>query len=59
MGKTSFFISRRHLVASAQVGAPIWQDKIFIAMASNASDAAEYFNIPKDRVVELGTQVFI
>lgn len=56
---TSFFISRRHLVASAKVGAPIWQDKIFIAMASNASDAAEYFNIPKDRVVELGTQVFI
>jgi KUP system potassium uptake protein len=56
---TSFFISRRHLVPSSRTGAPLWQDHIFIAMASNASDAAEYFKIPKDRVVELGTQVHI
>ena len=56
---TSFFISRRHLVASADIGAPVWQDKIFIAMASNASDASEYFNLPKGRVVELGTQINI
>ena len=56
---TSFFISRRHLVADANIGAPIWQDKIFIAMASNASDASEYFNLPKGRVVELGTQIKI
>ena len=56
---TSFFISRRHLVPSAEIGPPIWQDHIYIAMASNASDAAEYFHIPKDRVVELGVQVYI
>jgi KUP system potassium uptake protein len=56
---TSFFISRRHLVPSPKVGVPLWQDYIFIAMASNATDAAEYFNIPQDRVVELGSQVHI
>lgn len=55
---TSFFISRRHMVASNK-GTPIWLDKIFIAMASNATDAAEYFKIPKDRVVELGVLVQI
>ena len=56
---TSFFISRRHIVATAKLGMPYWQDRLFIAMASNASDASEYFQIPRDRVVELGVQVYI
>jgi len=56
---TSFFISRRNIVASAKFGMPLWQDRIYIAMANNASDAADYFNLPLDRVVELGVQLTV
>ncbi len=55
---TSFFLSRRSLKASAK-GTPIWFDRIFIALARNATDATEYFHIPTGRVVEIGTQVVI
>lgn len=56
---TSFFLSRRSLIASARKGMPKWQDKIFIQLARNAADATSYFRLPTDRVVELGTQVVI
>jgi KUP system potassium uptake protein len=56
---TSFFLSRRSLKASRQDGNPVWQDKLFIALARNAADATEYFQIPTGRVVEIGTQVVI
>jgi KUP system potassium uptake protein len=55
---TSFFLSRRSLKASRQ-GPPVWLDRIFIALARNATDATEYFHIPTGRVVEIGTQVLI
>ncbi len=54
---TSFFLSRRSIRASPKSGMPIWQDKLFIAMAHNASDASAYFHIPTDRVVEIGAQI--
>ena len=38
---------------------PLWQDKLFIALARTASDATEYFQIPTGRVVEIGTQVIV
>ena len=56
---TSFFLSRRSFKASATSGMPIWQDKLFIALARTATDATEYFQIPTGRVVEIGTQVAI
>jgi KUP system potassium uptake protein len=56
---TSFFLSRRSLKASKKGGMPFWTDRIFIALARNASDATEYFHIPTGRVVEIGTQVMI
>lgn len=60
LDETSFFISRRHIVHSTSRNiASTLQDHVFIMMASNATDAAEYFKIPKDRVVELGIQVQI
>ena len=57
--QTSFFLSRRSLIASAEIGMPLWQDKIFILLARNAADATSYFRLPTDRVVEIGTQVII
>jgi KUP system potassium uptake protein len=56
---TSFFLSRRSVRASRDSGMPHWQDKLFIALARNADDASSYFQIPTDRVVEIGTQVTV
>jgi KUP system potassium uptake protein len=57
--QTSFFLSRRSLIASADIGMPLWQDKLYILLARNAADATSYFRLPTDRVVEIGTQVII
>ncbi len=57
---TSFFLSRRSLKPSVKGGLPIlWLDRLFIALARNATDATEYFHIPTGRVVEIGTQVML
>jgi KUP system potassium uptake protein len=56
---TSFFLSRRSLQPSKTGGMPLWQDKLFIFLARNASDATAYFQIPTDRVVEIGTRITI
>jgi len=56
---TSFFLSRRALKPSPQSGMPLWQDRLFIGLAQSANDATSYFQIPTDRVVEVGTQVTI
>lgn len=56
---TSFFLSRRTLKPSAQTGMPVWQDRLYILLARNASEATAYFQIPTGRVVEIGTQVLI
>jgi KUP system potassium uptake protein len=56
---TSFFLSRRSLKGSRNSGMPLWQDKLYIALARNASDATAYFQIPTGRVVEIGTQIVL
>jgi KUP system potassium uptake protein len=53
---TSFFLGRRSLVAAAQPGMPMWQDKLFIFLVKNAANPTEFFKIPPGRVVELGAQ---
>jgi KUP system potassium uptake protein len=59
MGATSFFRARRTLRRTRGKGLPRWQEPIFIAMARSSQDATTYFQIPTDRVVEIGTQVGI
>jgi KUP system potassium uptake protein len=56
---TSFFLSRRALRPAARSDMPLWQDRLFIALARSANDATDYFQIPTGRVVEVGTQVTI
>jgi KUP system potassium uptake protein len=56
---TSFFLSRRALKPASQSGMPRWQDRLFIMLARSANDATDYFQIPTNRVVEVGTQVTI
>jgi len=56
---TSFFLSRRSLKVSLKSEMPRWQERLFIWLAGRAEDATEYFHIPSDRVVEVGTQVMV
>lgn len=56
---TSFFLSRRALVPSAQSGMPVWQDVLFVFLARNAFSATEFFHIPRSRVVEPGAQMAV
>jgi KUP system potassium uptake protein len=57
--QTSFFLSRRSLRVAAKNGMPRWQKRIFVWLAGAAEDATSYFQIPRDRVIEIGTQVAI
>jgi KUP system potassium uptake protein len=59
MMHTSFFLSRQTLIASKMPGMAIWREKIFSWMLRNAANAMEFFKLPSNRVVELGSQVEI
>ena len=57
--KASYFIGRNNYAVSGEAGMPRWQDFLFIAMYRNAADPTDYFNIPANRVIELGAQYAI
>lgn len=59
MMNTSFFLSRQTLIASKTPGMAIWREKLFAWMLRNAATAMEFFRLPTNRVVELGSQVEI
>ncbi|MBM3544510.1 MAG: potassium transporter Kup [Alphaproteobacteria bacterium] len=56
---TSFFLSRRSVRSDPRSAMPTWQDRLYIFLAHNADDASSYFQLPTDRVVEIGTQVTV
>jgi KUP system potassium uptake protein len=55
----SFFLGREVPVPSLQPEIPLWQERIYAFMVRNAVSAPDYFLIPSQRVVELGTRVEI
>jgi KUP system potassium uptake protein len=59
--ETSFYVSRQKIVANEgrRAGMALWRDRLFSMMARNAGDVTDYFNIPDNRVIELGTRVQI
>ena len=60
MMSTSFFLSRETVVPIAAVSEmSLWREKLFAMMARNAGNAADYFKLPTNRVIELGTKVEI
>jgi KUP system potassium uptake protein len=59
MMETSFFLSRQTLLPSARPGMAIWREKLFAWMLRNAESAMEFFRLPTNRVVELGSQIEI
>jgi KUP system potassium uptake protein len=56
---TSYFLSREIVVPSPGTGMSQWRERLFATMARNASNAAEYFKLPANRVLELGARVEI
>ncbi len=59
MMETSFFLSREKVVPSVNPGLSPWRERIFAGLGAMALNATEFFKIPPNRVVELGTQVEI
>jgi len=58
--ETSFFLSRETVIPSIRYeGMALWRERLFSAMARNAGSPVEYFNLPTNRVIELGTQIEI
>jgi KUP system potassium uptake protein len=55
--ETSFFVSRETLIPSVAPGMALWRERLFVSMSKMAVKATDFFHIPTNRVVELGTQV--
>ena len=56
---TSYFLARQTLIPSSRPGMAIWREKLFAWMVRNAESAMEFFKLPTNRVIELGSQVEI
>lgn len=59
MMSTSFFVSRQTLIPSPKSGMVKWREHLFIWISRNARSAADYYQIPTNRVIELGARVEI
>ena len=59
MMQTSFFLSRQTLLSAEKPGMMVWREKLFAWMMRNAATPMEFFRLPTNRVVELGSQVEI
>jgi KUP system potassium uptake protein len=60
MMSTSFFLGRQKLIASKKVpGMALWREKLFVLMLKTSESAMEFFKLPTNRVVELGSQLQI
>jgi KUP system potassium uptake protein len=57
MMQTSFFLGKETIVAHHKPAMPLWREWLFAWMFRNAGSATEFFKIPTNRVVELGTQI--
>ncbi len=57
--ETTYFLSRETVVSSPGTGMAQWREKLFAAMNRNAGGVVEFFRLPDNAVVELGTRVQI
>ncbi|WP_442964714.1 potassium transporter Kup [Pseudomonas sp. GOM7] len=56
---TTYFLSRETVIASPRTGMARWRELLFAFMIKNANSSLRFFNLPLNRVIELGTQVEI
>ena len=59
LNDTSFFLARDTIVPSKLPGMAIWRERLFGWMMQNAAKPSDFFKIPANRVVELGTKIEI
>jgi KUP system potassium uptake protein len=59
VNECSFFLSRQSLVALRGHGMPRWRQQLFGWMLRNAQPASDFFRIPPNRAIEIGTQIVI
>ncbi len=57
--RTSYFVGRNSFVEAARPLLPRWQEKLFLVLARVASNAGDFFRLPANRVVELGSRIEI
>jgi KUP system potassium uptake protein len=57
--ETSYFLSRDIVIPTLGEGMSFWREKLFASMHRNAAAAADFLNLPTNRVVELGAKVEI
>jgi KUP system potassium uptake protein len=55
--ETTFFLSRETIVSGATSTMARWRRRLFAALSRNAQSATTFFNLPVNRVVELGMQI--
>ena len=55
--ETSYFLGRERLVPSKRPGLAHWRKQLFSLLSQNARSAADFYQLPNNRVVELGTQI--
>jgi KUP system potassium uptake protein len=54
---TTFFLGRENLISSQHPGMARWRIRVFATLTRNAQPASRFFNIPSDRVMEIGAQI--
>ncbi len=57
--QVSFFISRERIIHTVGDGMEPWREKLFISLQRNTSPVSDFYQIPTNRVVELGSQIEI
>ena len=56
---TSYFLGRETLIPSERPGMALWRERLFAWMQRNAESAMDFFRLPTNRVIELGSQIEI
>jgi KUP system potassium uptake protein len=57
--RTSFFLGRQKLIAAKRPGMALWREHLFGWMMKSSESAMEFFKLPTNRVIELGSQIEI
>ena len=57
--ETTFFLSRETIIPARKAGMALWREHLFAWMLRSATSAMNFFKLPPNRVVEMGTQVEI
>lgn len=57
--QTSYFLGRETLIPRLGSGMALWREKLFITLFRNAGSMADFFKLPPNRVIELGSQVLL